>query len=56
MILQELMELLGKIIKAHPEAAESEVWAIDSNKNGKVHVGYVGFDKRHKPPRIKLEE
>lgn len=56
MILQELMELFEKIVKAHPEAAESDVWAVDSEKKLKIRVGYVGFDKRHKPARIKLEE
>ena len=50
MILNELLKLLNKIKKAHPEAAEADVWT------DKYPVHFVGFDKKHKPSRIKLEE
>lgn len=45
----ELKAFLEKVIKTHPEAAKAEIWA------GKTHIKYIGFDRRHKPPRIKLE-
>ncbi len=56
MILKELLELLTKIVKAHPEAEESEAWVIDRAAKTKFRIGFIGFDKRHRPPRIKLEE
>jgi hypothetical protein len=53
MTLKNLMSLLTKIKKCHPEAAEAEVWAEGEGTH--VHVNYVGYDKKHKPARIKLE-
>lgn len=55
MILRELLKLLKGIQQCHPEAADADVWAI--GKQGEKHpVSYVGYDKRHKPARIKLEQ
>jgi hypothetical protein len=55
MILKELIKLLNSIKKAHPEAADADVRAI--NGEGAVSfIRYVGYDKRHKPARILLEE
>lgn len=55
MILRELQKLLNKIKKCHPEADNADVWSVDDK--GKTHpVNYVGFDKRHRPNRIKLEQ
>lgn len=54
MILKELQKLLNKIKKCHPEAANAEVWA--NNDEASFNINYVGYDKRHKPARIKLEQ
>jgi hypothetical protein len=54
MLLRELLKLLNKIKKCHPEAADADVWA--NNKNESFPITYVGYDKKHKPSRIKLEE
>lgn len=58
MILRELLKLLNKIKKAHPEAADADVWgAPNPDNDGHLFpVTYVGYDKKHKPARIKLEE
>jgi hypothetical protein len=57
MILRELLSLLNKIKKAHPEAAEADVWGIPPDlEAGPFPISYVGYDKKHKPARIKLEE
>jgi hypothetical protein len=50
MVLKELLKLLNKIKKCHPEAADAVVW------NDKHPIQYVGYDQKHKPARIKLEE
>lgn len=55
MRLRDLLQVLKKLRNCHPEADDAEVWATGRDGE-KVHVGYVGYDKRHKPARIKLEE
>jgi len=50
MILRELLKLLNKIKRCHPEAAEANVWSVDAP------INYVGYDQKHKPSRIKLEQ
>ena len=50
MVLRELLKLLNKIKKCHPESADADVWTDD------YLVNFVGFDKRHKPSRVKLEK
>lgn len=55
MILSELLKLLNKIKKIHPEAKDAAVIAV--NRNGEIsHVTFIGYDKKHKPHRIELEE
>ena len=56
MALKELLQLLRKIKQAHPEAADADVWAVSNYHNEQFMVSYVGYDKRHKPNRIKLEQ
>jgi hypothetical protein len=51
MFLKELLKLLNKIKKCHPESADADVWVEDD-----YPVNFVGYDKRHKPHRIKLEQ
>lgn len=48
MILRDLLKLLNKIKQVHPEASNADVYGND------VLINFVGFDKRHKPHRIKL--
>jgi len=58
MVLKELLRLLRKIKQAHPEAANAEVWSYaepTSEAPGYI-ISYVGYDKRRKPNRIKLEQ
>ena len=52
MILRELLSLLNKIKKCHPESADAVVWITDKDEGP---IRFVGYDKRHKPMRIKLE-
>lgn len=54
MTLGKLLHLLTLIHEAHPEADDAEVWAGKGKCN--IRVTYVGYDKKHKPFRIKLEE
>jgi hypothetical protein len=54
MQLRELRTLLAKIVKCHPEAANADVWFLDTDGVSSP-VSFVGYDKRHKPARIKLE-
>jgi hypothetical protein len=55
MILSELLTLLQKIKRCQPEAVDADVWAVD--QVGATHpIRFVGFDQKHKPARIKLEE
>lgn len=51
MTLNDLITFLNKIKKVHPEAGEAQVWASSD-----YQVNSVGFDKKHKPARIKLED
>jgi len=56
MILRELLKLLNKIKKCHPEAADASVWFTSNHENMRFLVSYVGYDQKHKPARIKLED
>lgn len=60
MTVNSLIEELALIVKVHPEALDAEVWAIKNPDYGEsgahFHVNYIGFDKKHKPARIKLED
>lgn len=47
---KQLADHLQKIVACHPEAANAEIWS------GSQHIKHIGFDKRHKPARIKLGE
>lgn len=60
MLVKELIELLGNICKTHPEAKEADVWfyrnerAYDETASWPVRC--VGYDRRHRPNRVKLED
>jgi len=56
MSLDELMQHLHGLIEAHPEAQDAQVWATDRKGKKAIHVQYVGYDRRHKPARVKLED
>ena len=49
MVLDELIRLLRNIQKAHPEARDATVWTK------RKQITAVGYDKRHKPMRVRLE-
>lgn len=51
---KDLYDMLTKIFACHPEAEDAEVWTIRGKQS--IHVKFVGYDKKHKPNRIKLEE
>ncbi len=51
----EFRKLLQKLHKVHPEMDEADVWALDMDDN-RFLISYVGYDKKHKPARVKLEE
>jgi hypothetical protein len=51
--VKELVLFLKELVACHPEAESAEIWA---GKKAKIHVKYVGYDRRHKPARVKLEE
>jgi hypothetical protein len=55
MTLKNLMDKLRGLSKCHPEAKDAQVWATGNNGE-KLRIDYVGYDRRHKPARIKLEE
>lgn len=48
MTAKAIVEELEKILKVHPEAVEARVWS------GGKPVLSIGYDRRHKPARIKL--
>jgi hypothetical protein len=55
----ELVKELLTIFKVHPEARDAEVWAQiygEYGSHSSFHMKYLGYDTRHKPARIKLEE
>lgn len=54
MTLNKLLDLITKIKECHPEAGDAEIWAVNGKKS--IHIKFVGYDKKHKPSRIKLEE
>jgi hypothetical protein len=45
---KDFLKFLKDIFKVHPEALDADIWA------GKMRIRFIGLDKRHKPPRIKL--
>lgn len=51
MVGREFLKLLKGILKTHPEANDADIWV-----DNKIRIKYIGLDKRHKPPRIKLGE
>ena len=59
MTLNEFITLATKIRKTHPEAGDAEIWAECDGfgcDRRAIHIKYVGYDRRHKPARIKLFE
>ena len=55
MILRDLLDLLERIAKTHPEALDASIRARDDEGNV-LYIKYVGYDTKHKPARILLEE
>ena len=62
MTVDGLIENLQLVKKAHPEVANTEIWAYieEFGTDGehitlKSHLKFFRFDKRHHPPRIILE-
>ena len=55
MTLIDLIKELQAILKVHPEAGEAQIWA-EPGDSDPIRISYVGYDKRHTPHRIKLEE
>jgi hypothetical protein len=55
MTLSELIAELRRIVLVHPEAAQAHLWAYDADGN-RFRVRVVGFNRKNKPPRVKLEE
>jgi hypothetical protein len=53
-LVRELLEQLEKIVEVHPEANESTVWADSVESGHRFQIKNVGYDKRHKPNRVKL--
>lgn len=57
MTLKEILKMLRKIKKCHPEAADAQVWAYNyGTDNTQFLVNNVGFSKKHKPARLMLED
>lgn len=54
MTLNALLKLLKNVKDCHPESADAEVWA--GKGKTAIRIAYVGYDKKHKPFRVKLEE
>ena len=55
MTLRELLSILNKLKKCHPETKDALMVAV--NREGQqFHLNYIGFDIKHKPAKIKLEE
>lgn len=54
MTLGELVKELSTIIKVHPDSRDATVWAM--NDDVYFQVTYIAFDRKHKPPRIRLED
>lgn len=52
----ELLKKLEGIIDVHPEAKEAEVWGASVEKGYSFHITSIGYDKRHHPARMKLED
>lgn len=54
MTVEELMKELRAIVKVHPEAKDAQIVTAIGADLG--YPSYVGFDKRHKPARLRLED
>ena len=48
----QLIRMMENIAKVHPEFLDAEIWSYGNDD--KFHVELVGYDMKHKPPRIKL--
>jgi hypothetical protein len=56
MNIADMIRMFRDIVAAHPEADKAEVWAENYTGDMKFHIKTIGYDKRHHPPRIKLED
>ncbi len=52
----ELLDRIKAIIDAHPEAEHAQVWSYSEEVGFKFQVQNLGWDKKHKPHRLKLED
>lgn len=52
----QLIEELKKIVEVHPEADDAAAWAYYDEDHKRFPIRSVGYDKRHKPERVKFEE
>ena len=55
MTTNELVEKLMQIMDVHPEARDAQVWGDYEGEGFKFPVLAVGWDKRHRPHRVKVE-
>lgn len=51
--LEEIYEEIGKILRVHPESGKATVWT--GKGKDALPVQGIGYDRRHKPARVKLE-
>jgi len=51
----ELIEQLKAIVNVHNDALEAQVWAYNLEDGDRFQIKNIGYDKKHKPARIKLE-
>lgn len=56
MTFGDMKDRIETIIEVHPEAAKAEVWSHSVETGHSLHVKNISYDKRHKPPRLKLED
>lgn len=59
MSAEELVKELTTIFKVHPEAKGAEVWAKILGEYGShdtFHMKFIGYDTKHKPSRLYVEE
>jgi hypothetical protein len=56
----DLIDLLRSIVENHPGAADAQAWVYISNgkysQGDRFPIKAIGYDTKHKPPRIKLED
>ncbi len=56
MTLKELLKLLNKIKKVHPEAKDAIVVASSFGENIEFQISNIGYSKKYTKPRLLLED